>query len=138
MKVNEVMTPRCRYLRQDDSAAAAAQIMANEKVGVVPVTNEEKIVGMLTDRDIVLRGVAEGRDLTQASAGELMTDQVYYCFDDEECEAVAANMGELQVRRMPVINRDKQLVGMVSLGDLSAKGPRDAAGQALSDISVTR
>lgn len=135
MKINEVMTPHCRYIRQDESVSAAAQIMSQEDLGAVPVTNEEKLVGMLTDRDIVVRGLAEGRDPGQTKAGDLMSDKVYYCYDDEECEKVAANMGEMRVRRMPVVNHDKQLVGMVSLGDLSAKGIKGPAGEALSEIS---
>lgn len=138
MKINEIMTPECRSLHQDESIAAAAQIMSEDDIGVVPVTNTEKIVGMLTDRDIVIRGIAEGRNAAQTRAGELMSDKVYYCYDDEECEKVAANMGELQVRRMPVVNRDKQLVGMVSLGDFAARGAKEPAGAALSEISAAR
>jgi len=135
MKINEVMTKECRYLDRSAPFAEAAQLMAQADLGAVPIASEDRLVGMLTDRDIVTRGVAQSRDAVQTKVGELMSDKVYYCYDDDECDKVAANMGELQVRRMPVVNRDKRLVGAVSLGDLSANGAKKPAGEALSEIS---
>ena len=91
---------------------------------------------MLTDRDIVIRGVANGCDATTMTVGELMSDKLYYCYDDQDVEEVADNMGDMQVRRLPVVDRNKKLVGIVSLGDLATEGPRtNAAGDALTDIS---
>ncbi len=136
MKINEVMSTDCKTCAPGDSLAAAAQMMAREDFGSLPIAENDRLVGMITDRDIVIRGVADGRDATQTKIGELMSDRMYYCYDDQDIEEVAANMGELQVRRLPVVNRDKQLVGIVSLGDLAKEGPRaNTAGDALADIS---
>lgn len=135
MKVSEVMSKDCKYCSPEDAVPMAAQLMAKEDFGAVPVAKDDKLVGMLTDRDIVTRGVANGRDVTNVSIGELMTDKLYYCYDDEDTETVADNMGEMQVRRLPVVNRDKRLVGIVSLGDLATNGSKNNAGEALAEIS---
>ncbi len=135
MHVSDVMNRGCQFLSSSDKAFQAAQIMRNHDLGVVPVAEQEKLVGIVTDRDLAVRGVASGADLNSTSVSDLMTDQVYYCFDDQECEQVAANMAEMQVRRMPVVNRDKQLVGVVSLGDLVNAGANEAAQTALQGVS---
>ncbi len=135
MRVSEIMHKGCQYLASSDKVAQAAQIMANHDLGVVPIAENEKLVGMVTDRDIVVRGIAQGRDLNSATVGDLMTDEVYYCYDDQECQEVAHNMSEMQIRRMPVVNREKELVGIVSLGDLATRGPQAAATDALQGVS---
>lgn len=135
MRVSNVMNKGCQFLSVSDKAFQAAQIMANHDLGVVPIAEQETLVGMVTDRDLVVRGVAKGADLNSTSVSDLMTDQVYYCFDDQECDQVAANMAEMQVRRMPVVNREKQLVGVVSLGDLASNGASSAAETALEGVS---
>ena len=135
MHVSDVMNRGCQFLSSSDKAFQAAQIMRNHDLGIVPVAEQEKLVGIVTDRDLAVRGVANGADLNSTSVSDLMTDQVYYCFDDQECEQVAANMAEMQVRRMPVVNRDKQLVGVVSLGDLVNAGANEAAQTALQGVS---
>lgn len=136
MKVQDVMTSGCRTCGRDDTIRQAAEAMASENIGVLPIAENDRLVGMLTDRDIVVRGLADGHDIDQAKAGEFMTDKVLYCYEDQDTDEVAGNMGDLQVRRLPVINRDKKLVGIVSLGDLSHRGATDAAGVALSDVSA--
>src|SRR3546814_20502405 len=91
---------------------------------------------MVTDRDIVVRTIAEGKDPKSATVSEAMSDQVLYCFEDQSVEEVSANMGAMQVRRLPVVNRDKRLVGIFALGDLAKRGDtEDDAGEALSQIS---
>lgn len=135
MRVSEIMNKGCQFLSPTDSPAQAAQVMANHDLGAVPIASDNKLVGMVTDRDVVVRGVAQGRDLNAVALSELMSDAVYYCYDDQECAEVAANMGEIQVRRMPVVNREKQLVGMVSLGDLAASGQDSVAASALKGVS---
>ena len=135
MQINQVMTPRCRTCNPSDSLRQAAQYMAQDDIGVLPIAKDDYLVGMLTDRDIVTRGLASPRDINEFKTGDLMSDQVLYCYDDQKTDEVARNMGELQIRRMPVVNREKQLVGMVSLGDLASRGADDAAGEALTDIS---
>jgi CBS domain-containing protein len=135
MKVKDVMTPDCAYCTSDDTVVHAAQIMARSDIGFVPIANDNKLVGTLTDRDIAVRAVAQRKDPAETRVSELMTDKVYYCFDDQECADVAANMGEMQVRRLPVDNRHKQRLAMISLGDIARSGETDLAGNALSGIA---
>lgn len=136
MNVSEVMTPRCKTCGQDDSIADAAKAMATSEIGVLPIENGDKLVGVLTDRDIVTRSVALGRDADSTKVQDVMSGQVFYCFDDQSADEVAENMGKMRVRRLPVVNRKKELVGMVSLGDLASRGAADAAGTALSRVSA--
>lgn len=135
MRVSDIMNQGCQFLSPTDTAVQAAQVMANHDLGAVPVASNDKLVGMVTDRDVVVRGLAQGRDLNTMALSDLMSDAVYYCYDDQECGEVAANMGEIQVRRMPVVNREKQLLGMVTLGDLAASGHKDAAATALKGVT---
>lgn len=138
MKVQELMTAGCRTCSREDSLREAAKTMAADGVGILPIADDDRMVGMLTDRDIVTRAVAEGRDIDQSKAGDFMSDEVLYCFEDQDTDEVADSMGKLQVRRLPVVNRDKKLVGMISLGDLSNRGATEAAGVALSEVSAPR
>lgn len=135
MKVRDVMTPDCAYCSGDDTLLDAAQLMSRADIGFVPVARDNKLIGTLTDRDIAIRGVAERKDPAHAHVADIMSDKVYYCFDDQECAEVAANMGEIQVRRLPVVNRDKQLVGTISLGDIARSGETTSAGAALNGIA---
>lgn len=108
--------------------------MRDDNIGSLPVADGDRLVGYVTDRDIVVRGLAEGR-----SAGthihDVMTDRVLYCFEDEDVEDVASNMAHNQVRRLPVLNRDKRLVGIVALGDIATKGDEESAEDALEGVS---
>ena len=134
MQVHEVMTPHTVKLTPDQSLKDAAEIMRRSETGFVPVGEDDRLVGTITDRDIVISGIAQGKS-TNAAVGEVMSRDVLYVFDDQEVAEVARNMGESQVRRMPVVDRDKRLVGIVSLGDLSTDGDPSAAGVALEQIS---
>jgi CBS domain-containing protein len=107
--------------------------MADEDVGFLPVGANDRLVGMITDRDITVRAVAQGRDPGRTMVRDVMTDRVLYCFDDEEADAAAENMSRLRVRRLPVINRDKRLVG-VSLGDLAIRHSVIKAGKTLGSV----
>ena len=100
----------------------------------MPVGDNDRLVGMITDRDIAIRGIAMGKG-PDARVSDVMSSDVKYCFDDEEVDEVLHNMGEFQVRRLPVLNRDKRLVGIISLGDLATNGDTADAGEALSGIS---
>ena len=135
MKVREAMTREVSIARPEDTLQQAAKKMAELDAGVLPVGADDRLVGMLTDRDITVRAVARGKG-PQTPVGEVMSEDVKYCFEDEEMAAVTANMGDIQVRRLPVLSRDKRLVGIVSLGDIVNTG-RNArqAGQALAGIS---
>jgi len=102
--------------------------------GLLPVAENDKLVGMLTDRDIAIRGVAEGKG-PDAKVRDAMSAEVKYCFEDEDVAHVAENMAELQVRHLPVMNRDKRLVGIVSLADLATEGSLPKTAKALHGIS---
>lgn len=136
MRISEVMTREVRIASPDDTLADAAKLMAQLDAGVLPVANSERLIGMITDRDIAIRGVAEGLG-PDAKVKDVMTADVKYCYEDDQCEDVARNMGEIQLRRLPVVNRQKKLVGIVSLGDLAVTmGPDgETVGDTLAGIS---
>ena len=120
-KVSEVMTRDVRTVNPEQTIREAAAQMADADVGSLPVGENDRLVGMITDRDIVLRAVAEGRD-PGTTVREVMTDRIQYCFEDEDIDAVARNMADLGVRRLPVVNRDKRLVGIVALSNIAKCG----------------
>jgi len=134
MKVSEVMTRDVRVANPEQSIRAAAQLMAELDAGVLPVGANDRLVGMITDRDIAVRGVAKGKT-PDTPVREVMTDDVKYCFEDEEVDHVARNMAEIQVRRLPVVNRDKRLVGIIAIADLAANEDARVVGEAVSGIS---
>lgn len=121
MKISEIMSSECKWLPRNATVKEAARIMRDQDFGFLPVgcTDMDKLVGTITDRDICLKVVAEGRDPEQVSVEEIMTENVLYCYDDEDVNKVCDNMSDIRVRRLPVVNRDKRLVGVVSFGDLS-------------------
>lgn len=121
MKVQDVMSKEVRTVRGTVTVREAAMAMLEDGVGALPVADEERLLGMLTDRDIVTRVVVEGEDPTQVHVADVMSPRVLYCFSDQECEEVAQNMAEQHVLRMPVVDRDKRLVGIVSAGDLQTR-----------------
>lgn len=134
MNVSEAMTAKVQIVRPDQSIGDAARIMADFDAGVVPVGEDDRLVGILTDRDIAVRAVAHGKG-PDTLVREAMTGEVKYCYDDEDCAAVAQTMGELQIRRLPVVSRDKRLVGIVSLGDIATLYSSGSAGGALGRVS---
>ena len=137
MQVSDVMTPTVHFVHPEQTLREIAIFMAELNVGALPVGEKNRLVGMITDRDIVIRGMAEGRD-ADAKVREVMTPQVKYCFADEKIDHVAHNMGDIQVRRLPVMNRDKRLVGIVSLGDIAARRGPEVAGDAIKRVSEQR
>lgn len=134
MKVSEVMSSDPIVVPPDKSLRDAAEMMSNVDVGVLLVGEGDKLVRMVTDRDICVRGVGGGMGL-DSPVREVMSDDVRYCFDTDDCDEIARNMGEQQVRRMPVVNHDKRLVGVLSLGDIAVRAAGPEAGKALSDIA---
>ena len=135
MKIKDVMTTEVDVINPAVMIAEVSRRMRDQDIGVLPVGEGDQLVGMITDRDIVVRAIAEGKDPTATPVREAMSDKVFYCFEDQSTEEIAANMGEKQIRRLPVVSRDKRLVGIVSLGDLSAGGAKREAGGALGKIS---
>lgn len=134
-RVSEVMTRGVRAMTPNESLAQAAQAMGELDVGVIPVFDGERIVGIVTDRDLVVRGVAQGRAPDSTPLRDVMSKDVCACYDDESVAEVLQRMAEAQIRRMPVVDRGEHLVGIVSLGDMSVRGDTAGAGDALEEIS---
>jgi CBS domain-containing protein len=134
MKVDAAMTRDVRLVRPDQTIREAAQVMAEIDAGAIPVTDNDRLVGMITDRDIAIRAVAQGKS-PDTRIRDVMSPGILYCFDDQELDEVARNMGKNQVRRLPVISHDKRLVGILSLGDLASKDDAEDVGRAVSRVS---
>jgi CBS domain-containing protein len=135
MKVHDSMTRDVQMAAPSQSVRDAARMMAELDVGVLPVGENDRLVGMITDRDIVVRAVAAGHG-PDTPVREVMSAQVQYCFEDQTVEEITANMADIQVRRLPVVDRDKRLVGIISLGDIAVQSGREQeAGAALGGIS---
>jgi len=137
MKVSDVMSHDVKIASPEDTLRDAAQMMEGIDTGALPVGEKNRLVGMLTDRDITLRAVARGKTPDECTVREVMSSSIKYVYEDESVENAAKNMGQLQVRRLPVLDRKKQLVGIASLGDLALK-KIDSAGKALSKVSEPR
>ena len=135
MKVSEIMTRDVRLLSPDQTIREAASLMADIDVGSLPVGDDDRLVGMITDRDIVIRAVAQGKS-ADTKVAEVMSKEILYCFDTDEIDDVARNMGKAQVRRLPVVNSDKRLVGIVSLGDLARNDDPTTIGRTVSRVST--
>jgi CBS domain-containing protein len=136
MKVKDIMTSNVECVSPEDTLQEAALKMKEMEIGPLPVCDRLHIVGMLTDRDIAIRGVAEGRDPRSTKVSDVMTREVIRCFEDEEVEEAERLMQSRQVRRILVVNRDERLVGIVSLGDLAAEaGNPQRVGEVLQDVS---
>jgi CBS domain-containing protein len=136
MKVKDVMTKGAQCVTPDDSLQEAAQKMKNLDVGSLPVSDHDRLVGMITDRDITVRATAEGYDPQTARIKDVLTPYVVHCFEDQEVQQAARLMKENHVRRLVVLNRDKRLVGIVSLGDLAVEaGDERLTGDTLEKVS---
>jgi CBS domain-containing protein len=119
MQVRQVMTPHVEVVRPNATLAEAAEKMRSLDVGPIPVCDGDRLVGMITDRDMTIRGTAAGRDPKTTQVSEVMTPDVVYCYEDQDVQEAARLMQERQIRRLVVLNRQKRLVGIVSLGDLA-------------------
>jgi len=137
MKVQEVMTRGVECIGPDTKMDEAARRMRDLDVGSLPVCgDQDKLVGIVTDRDIVVRGIAHGKDPKTTAVRDAMTPNIHYCFADQDVEEAARLMKDKQIRRLAVLDRDKRLVGIVSLGDLAVDtGDELLAGEALEAIS---
>jgi len=135
MKISEVMTTDVETVSADQTAREAAAFMLRADAGSIPVCEGKRVVGMITDRDIAVRGVAEGRG-PDTPISELMSDGIICAHEDDDVQAVARRMSEEQVRRLPVIDSEEQLVGIVSIGDLTRETAGEAAQQALEGVSA--
>jgi CBS domain-containing protein len=134
MKISDVMTRDVRTVSPDQTAREAASFMLSEDAGSMPVSDGDRLVGMITDRDIAVRGVAKGYG-PDTRISELMSSDVICAREEDDVEEVAAKMGKAQVRRMPVIDSEQRLCGIVSLGDLARESDGQSANQALEGVS---
>ena len=135
MKISDVMTKSVETVRPDQTARDAARFMLRAEAGSIPVCEGEKVIGMITDRDIAVRGVAEGRG-PDCAVRDLMSDGIICAREGDDVEDVARRMSEEQVRRLPVLDSDDKLVGIVSLGDLARGTPGETAHEALEGVSA--
>jgi len=134
MQVHEIMTRDVTLVSPDETLKTAATRMAQLDVGVLPVGEGDRLVGIVTDRDMVVRGLAEGMG-PSSQVRDVMTPDVKYCFADQEIEEIAGNMADIQIRRLPVLDRDKRLVGILSLSDIATSDDIEQATEALCGIS---
>jgi len=134
MRISEAMTPDVQIANPNQSIQDAAKMMAAIDAGVLPVGENDRLIGMITDRDITVRAVAKGLNPSTKVRDVMSDGGVLYCFEDEDVEDVAHNMADIKVRRLPVLNRDKRLVGIISLGDIAMTESPDCAGEAMCAI----
>jgi CBS domain-containing protein len=134
MRVSEAMTREVRVANPTQSIRDVAKIMAEIDAGAMPVGENDRLVGMITDRDIAIRAVALGKG-PDTPVRDVMSQDIKYCYEDEDLEHVAENMGDLQVRRLPVVNREKRLVGIVALGDIARHEDHHTTGETTADVS---
>lgn len=137
MLVKDCMTKHVELTDPSMKIVEAARKMRDGDFGMLPVGENDRLVGMITDRDITIRLVAEGLSPDECTVGDIMSKRVLYCFEDQDTKDVALNMGQNQVRRLPVLNRDKRLVGIISIGDiaLAPAAEKQMTGEALKRIS---
>jgi len=138
MKVHEIMTAHARSVGPENTLVEAAGLMRELDVGSLPVYENDQLSGIVTDRDLVLRATADGRDPNSTLVRDVMTPGVVHVFADQEVEEVARVMEDRQIRRLPVLNREERLVGIVSLGDIAISSSPAFSGMALRDVSEPR
>jgi CBS domain-containing protein len=134
MLICDAMTRDVRMVRPDQSIQEAARIMSECDVGLVPVAENDRLVGMLSDRDIAIRAVAGGQS-PATKVRDVMSEDVKYCFEDDDINSVASNMADVQLHRLVVLNKDKRLVGIVALADIAQCEGSEPAGKAVCGIS---
>ena len=133
-KVSDVMTRNVHLASPDQTIREAATEMAKADIGSLPVGENDRLIGMITDRDIVLRAVAQGRD-PKTHVRDVMSERIEYCFEDEDVGRAAENMASLGVRRLPVLNRDKRLVGIVALSNIADCGDNKVTNKMLKGVA---
>ena len=136
MKIQQIMTKKVETAAPTLPIGKAAEKMRDLDIGFLPICDNDKLIGTVTDRDITIKSVAQGRDPRLAPVSEIMSQQVFYCYEDKDVEHCARYMQEKEVRRLVILNREKRLVGVVSLGDIAkATGEKQLAGETLGQIA---
>ncbi|WP_308910499.1 CBS domain-containing protein [Pseudokordiimonas caeni] len=136
MKINQVMHAGVDWVSPETPLSAIAKVMRDHDIGAVPVGEKDKLVGMITDRDIVCRALAEGRDISKLKARDVMTKGIVYCRTDEDVEDAIHLMEQKQIRRLPVIDKNKRMVGMLSLGDISHRVGHELSGELAEAVTA--
>ena len=135
MRLSEILSRDVETLPPDATIREAAQRMRSLDVGAMPVCDGSHLLGMITDRDITIRAIADGRDPAQTPVRDAMTPDVQYVYENDDVRKAAQIMEDRQIRRLPVVNQEKRLVGIVSLGDIARTGDDRLSGEALQQIS---
>lgn len=136
MKVRDAMHKGAEWVAPNTPISDLARRMREHDIGALPVGDNDKLIGMVTDRDIVCRGLVNGKDVTKLTARDLMTDRIVWCRDDEDLDDAIRIMENKKIRRLPVIDKNKRMVGMLSLGDVSHAHQRELSGELLSAVSA--
>ena len=136
MKVKQAMHAGAQSVEPGTSLTELARLMREHNIGAIPIGENDRLVGMVTDRDIVCRGLAAGLDLTNATARDVMSKGIFYCRDTQEVADAARTMEQKKVRRLPVINQDKRLVGVLSVGDISRTSERALCGEIVRAVAA--
>jgi CBS domain-containing protein len=134
MRIKDCMTREVRIVDPAETVRDAARTMIEIDAGFLPVAQDDRLIGIVTDRDLAVRALAAGRD-ARTTIRDVMSAEVRYCFEDDDVDAILTNMADLQVRRLPVVDRAKRLVGVVSISDLAHTGNAAEAGAALDRIA---
>ena len=138
MQLKDIMTTDVEVVRPDSSIADAARKMRSHDIGSVPVCDGRRLLGMLTDRDITLRATAEGADPNKTLVRDCMTAELVYCFEDQSDDEAERIMQEKQIRRLPVLTREKELAGIIALGDLATRTKDiEEVGRTLREVSAS-
>ena len=135
MKLNQIMTRDVEVIHPDDTLQTAAEKMRSRDIGFLPVCDGDRLIGVLTDRDLITRALAEGTESKAMLGRDLVTSPAIYCFDDQNVDEAAKLMHDNQIRRLVVLSRDKQMVGVVSLGDLAMNIDDKKSGDVLQSVS---
>jgi CBS domain-containing protein len=137
MKVKDAMHKGVDWVSPDTPVSELAKLMRDHDVGAIPIGENDRLIGMVTDRDIVCKGLAQDNfDASRATASEVMTTDIHCCREDEDLTRAVQHMEELKVRRLPVINQSKRMIGMLSLGDISHAAPLDLLSECVKSVSA--
>jgi CBS domain-containing protein len=137
MKVKEAMHKGAAWVSPDTPVSEVAKLMSEHDIGSIPIGENDKLIGMVTDRDIVCKGLAQnGADLRDTTARDVMTDGIHCCREDDDLAKAVRHMEQLQIRRLPVINGKKRMVGMLALGDVSHAAPNDLLAECAKSVSA--
>jgi CBS domain-containing protein len=137
MKVKDAMHRGVDWVGPDTPVSELARLMRDHDIGAIPIGENDRLIGMVTDRDIVCKGLAQGDfDASRATARDVMTEEIHCCRDDDDLAKAVRHMEELKVRRLPVINRSKRMVGILSLGDVSHSAPAELLTECVKSVSA--